>query len=344
MAKRFKEQQMTKLFFLILTLSGTIQIYAQGKLPVIKATSSKVDIRVGSDYFLKGGWTLEADKNPDIFSIGSKWPYDSKKVTFTTNIDSISFDVQPGYKYDFVIMLNETIPCHIQIATLANPVFLNKKTAIPILAGFAIILIILYWNRRRLNNKILLRCGYAVTILFWVMTFISGQMHGNYNHFKNVISELGAIGTKSEFFTSSSLMLLSLLGILFSIGFYRTSKMKKLSVVPAILSFAMPVSLIWAGIFTLGNEFHGATGPLPFLIIIGSLLAYLLWRKNKELSALRKISLLSFIIMLLILTRFIKPFGIEYEGLTQRFFYAGWTIWTIVISYYLSKEVKTVKN
>jgi hypothetical protein len=42
----------------------------------------------------------------------------------------------------------------------------------------------------------------------------------------------------------------------------------------------------------------------------------------------------------LILTRFIKPFGIEYEGLVQRFFYTGWTIWTIATSYYLSKEVK----
>jgi hypothetical membrane protein len=184
----------------------------------------------------------------------------------------------------------------------------------------------------------LLYCGYGVTVLFWIMTFISGQIHGNYNHSKNVISELGAIGTKSEFFTSSSLMLLSLLGILFSIGFYRVSKIKKISVIPAILSFAMPVTLIWAGIFTLGNEFHNATGPTPLLIMIGSLLSYLLWRKNKELSQLRKISLVSFIIMLLILARFIKPFGMEYEGLVQRFFYAGWTIWTISTSYYLSKK------
>lgn len=331
---------MYKVISLILCFGFIANVTAQKTLPSIKATSSQVDIRVGSDYFLKGGWILEPDKKPDIFSIGSKWPYDTKKVTLITDIDSISFDVQPDHKYDFVIMLNENIPCHIQIVTLANPLFLNKKIAIPILAGFTIILVILYWNRSRLNNKILLRCGYAVSILFWVMSFISGQIHGNYNHFKNVISELGAIGTKSEKFTSTFLILLSLLGILFSIGFYRISKMKKLSIIPAIFSFAMPVTMIWAGIFTLGNEFHGATGPLPFLIIIGSLLVYLLWRKNQELLELRKISLISFIIMLLILTRFIKPFGIEYEGLVQRFFYIGWSIWTIATSYYFSKEIK----
>ncbi|MCX6318631.1 MAG: hypothetical protein NTW29_15160, partial [Bacteroidetes bacterium] len=87
------------------------------------------------------------------------------------------------------------------------------------------------------------------------------------------------------------------------------------------------------------NEWHGETGPLPLLLIIASLLLYLLWKKNPELSALRKASLFSFFIMLLILTRFIRPFGNEYEGLVQRFFYLGWSVWTVAISYYLSKQV-----
>jgi len=329
---------MFKVILLILCFGFIIHVTAQSTLPSIKATSTKVDIRVGNDYFSKGGWQLEPNKNPDIFFIGSKWLYDTKKVSFITDIDSLSFNAQPGHKYDFVIMLNENIPCHIQIVTSANPIFLNKKIAVPIFASFAINLILLYWNRNRLNTKLLLGCGYGVTVMFWIMTFISGQIHGNYNHLKNVISELGAIGTKSEFFTSSCLILLSLLSILFSIGFYRVLKMKKLSVIPAVLSFAMPVTLIWAGIFTLGNEFHSATGPLPLLIMLGSLLSYLLWRKKQELLQLRKISLVSFIVMLLILSRFIKPFGMEYEGLVQRFFYAGWTIWTISTSYQLSKK------
>ena len=98
--------------------------------------------------------------------------------------------------------------------------------------------------------------------------------------------------------------------------------------------------MIWAGIFTLGNEFHSLTGPLPFLIIFGCLLAYLIWKKNKQFSELSNISLISFIISMFILLRFIKPFGHEYEGLIQRFFYLAWTVWTIVIAHYFSQKLK----
>lgn len=328
-------------FIIILIYVGCVTFAsAQGTIQTIKATSTKVDIRVGSDFYAEGGWKLEPQKNPDVFKIGSKWPYDSKKVTFTTDMDSISFDTKPGQKYDFIILLNENTPCHIQIETSADPLFLNKKITLPILTGFALILMLLYWKRNKLNNKMLLYCGYAVTLLFWIMTIISGKIHGNYNHVKDVISELGAIGTTSELFTSSFLMLLSLLGILFSIGFYRISKVKKLSLIPAILSFVMPLSMLWAGIFTMGNEFHGAIGPLPLLLIIGSLLTYFLWRKNQGLTTLRNFSLLSAIIMLLILTRFIASFGNEYPGLVQRFFYLGWTMWTVATSYYLIREIE----
>jgi hypothetical membrane protein len=334
--------KMQKKLLLFLLLSISIKTFAQENLPTIKASSLNVDIRVDDDYFAKGGWILDPTKKPDIFSIGSKWLYDSKKVTFTTDIDSISFNVKPNSKYNFIILLNEKTPCYIQIATLSNPIFMNKKIVIPLLLGFIIIFFSLYKYRGRLNNAILLYFGYAVTLLFWCMTFLSGALHGNYHHFKNVISELGAIGTKSEIFTSSSLIFLSLLSIAFSIGFYRTSKNLGLSVIPAILSFIKPITMIWAAIFTLGNEFHSLTGPLPFLIIFAFLIAYLFWRKNKEFSVLSNISLFSFLISTLILLRFIRPFGYEYEGLIQRFFYLAWTVWTISITYYFSKKLKEV--
>lgn len=173
---------------------------------------------------------------------------------------------------------------------------------------------------------------------------MSGFVHGNYNHFKNVISELGAIGTKSEILTSSSLLLLSVVNIFFCVGFYKASKTLKISILPALFSFSMPLSILWAAIFTLGNEFHGLLGPLPLLIIIWSLLSFVFWKKIIEFSELRFLSLISFFVMLLILLRFIKPFGDEYEGLAQRFFYLGWTIWTIAISYYFIKKLKTVNE
>jgi len=329
------------LLFLLLTLSQ--KTFSQETLPTIKATSLNVDIRVDDDYFVKAGWTLDPTKKPDIFFIGSKWLYEIKKVTFITDIDSISVNIKPNSKYNFIILLNEKKPCYIQIATLANPIFMNKKIVIPVLLVFMILIISLYIHRKRLNNIKLLYFGYVTVLLFWCMTFLSGYIHGNYNHFKNVISELGAISTKSEILTSSALMILAVSGIFFSVGFYRTSKKFKLSVFPALLSFCMPITMIWAGIFTLGNEFHSLTGALPFLVIGGFLMAYLSWKKNKVFSELSNISLLSFLISTLILLRLIKPFGYEYEGLIQRFFYLAWTIWTVSIAYYFSKRIKALK-
>jgi hypothetical membrane protein len=334
-----KNGKMKKILLVTFFFGFYIWASAQQRLPIIKATSEKVDIWVGNDYFSKGGWTLEPDKNPDIFRIGSKWPYKFKQVKFLTDIDSISFNVQPGNKYDFII-IKEDIPCHIQILTVNDPVFLNTKILVSLLTGFTILVIILCYNRKRINTRLFLLFGYLTTILFWAMSFISAHIHGNYNHFKNTISELGAIGTKSEIFTSTFLIFLAFLNILFCIGFYRASKAKQISLIPSILSFVMPPTMIWAAIFTLGNEFHSLTGPLPFLIIIGSVLSYFLWNDENKSKGLKANILISFMVMMLILTRFIKPFGYEFEGLVQRFFYLGWTIWTIGISYFFLKDIK----
>lgn len=321
-------QRLTYLFF---TFFCWYYVSGQNDLPVIKANSSIVDIRVGDDYFIKAGWHLEPDKKPDIFSIGSKWPYVAKKVSFITDIDSISFEVAPGNAYDFIVVLNESEHCHIRIATSPDPIFLNLEILVPVGLAFVIIIVLVCLNIDRVGTVNLLKLGYIIPFLFWIMTFISGAMLGNYNHFKDVISELGAIGTQTEIVTSTAFMLLALLSILFSVGFYKASQQFNLSRVPAILSFSKPVALVWAAIFPLGNEFHSLTGPLPLLTILGSFLCFILWKKKGFLS-LRIISLMSSFVMALILLRFIKPFGMEYEGLIQRFFYLGWTVWLIALS------------
>ena len=269
-------------------------------------------------FFLKNGWHLDPNTNPDIFSIGSKWNYTSKKVTFITDIDSISFNVEPNRKYDFIVLLNKKTPCHIQIATSANPYFMQLKILIPIAIIFLIVIFLLIRNSNRLPIYNFLRFGFISPIIFWLTTFISGKIHGNYLHMKNVISELGAIGTKSELFTSSIFVITAIFCILFSFGFFNASKKLKLSVFPAIFSFSIAISFLWAGIFTLGNEFHNLIGPVPIFLIIGALLSYLLWHKRDSTKKIRQASLLSFLTMLLLVLRFFEPFGIEYEGLIQR--------------------------
>lgn len=330
---------MQKAFFFFLSILLSQQILAQKSLPTIKAKSTVIDIKVGDDYFAKGGWKLEPAKNPDVFSIGSKWWYDTKKITFITDLDSISFNVQPAHMYDFVILLNKTSPCYIKITTSANPIFMNRNIAITVFSGLVLILIACYQKRNMVKSRMLLQFGYIAVLLFWLMTFISGYIHGNYNHLTNTISELGAIGTASEIFTSLALVITSLACIFFSIGFYQASKANKISTLSAVLSYSMPVSMIWASIFTLGNEFHSLAGPVPFLLILASLLSYWLWKKRETLLTARKICLLSFLIMMLILIKFVPTLGYEYEGLIQRFFYLGWSIWTIAVSYYFSKDL-----
>jgi hypothetical membrane protein len=329
---------MQKVLLLLLSFFASLKSFSQDHLPTIKANSTSVDIRVDDDYFVKGGWILDSTKKPDVFSIGSKWLYTTKKVTFITAIDSISADIHPNSTFNFIILLHEKTTCYIQIATMPNPIFMQPKIVIPLVSGFIIFLLLLYIFKSRLNDTTLLSFGYIAPLLFLVITFLSGFIHGNYHHFKNVISELGALGTKSELFTSAALMILAVCCILFSTGFYRASRRFKLSSVPAILSFSMPLTMIWAGIFPLGNEFHSMTGPLPLLLIAGFLLAYLLWKNNPSFTAVSKVSLLCFFISALILLRFIQPFGYLYEGLIQRFFYFAWTIWSISIAYHFSKK------
>lgn len=75
---------------------------AQDKLPTIRATSTTVDIRDGNR-FRKGGWTITPNVKPDVYT--TAFSAKKKKVTFYTDIDSISFDVKPGSYYQFNILL-----------------------------------------------------------------------------------------------------------------------------------------------------------------------------------------------------------------------------------------------
>ncbi|MCK9625245.1 MAG: transglutaminase-like domain-containing protein [Bacteroidales bacterium] len=88
-------------FFVLLTAVLLTQtIFAQNELPIIKANSSHVDIKDDNN-LRKNAWRIVPEANPDVYKTSSK------KVTFYTDIDSISFDISPNNQYDFVILLNE---------------------------------------------------------------------------------------------------------------------------------------------------------------------------------------------------------------------------------------------
>lgn len=97
----------------ILTLFGFVSKCQN--IPVLKASSTTVDIRDGNN-FRDNYWTIIPEARPDIYY--AQRSKQAKKVTFYTDLDSISFDVKPGGQYDFIILLNGKDSCHTRISTL----------------------------------------------------------------------------------------------------------------------------------------------------------------------------------------------------------------------------------
>ena len=91
---------MRNILILLFTLCG-FSLFAQKDLPIINATSNGVEIREG-DSFKKSGWTIMPELNPDVYATSLI----NSKVVFYTDIDSISFIVEPNKVYDFIILLN----------------------------------------------------------------------------------------------------------------------------------------------------------------------------------------------------------------------------------------------
>ena len=86
---------------LIILLVFANPVFSQKTIPIIKATSKTVDIKVG-DKLNKGQWTIMPDLNPDVFDIREV----GQVVTFYTDIDSISVNVNEKTNFDFIILLN----------------------------------------------------------------------------------------------------------------------------------------------------------------------------------------------------------------------------------------------
>ena len=102
-------------------------IFAQSKLPVIKATSKKVAIKDG-DYLDKNAWSLSPGIKPDIYT-ADRTPQ-TKWVIFYTDIDSIKVKIKPGTKFNFIVLLNGKDSCYTQIASAIPPVDKLKSSVV----------------------------------------------------------------------------------------------------------------------------------------------------------------------------------------------------------------------
>lgn len=88
------------LFILLIFTFSAQAVFSQKKLPVIKANSLMVDIK-DDNVLSKGAWRIVPEEKLDVYKTSAK------RVTFYTDIDSISFVITPdGEPHDFIILVN----------------------------------------------------------------------------------------------------------------------------------------------------------------------------------------------------------------------------------------------
>jgi hypothetical protein len=102
-----------RMMIIFLLLHGRPAL-AQNQLPIIQATSKTVDIRDGS-HFKRGYWAIMPERKPDYYFV--ELPQKDHKVSFITNLDSISMDVTYGKDYDFIILLDGKDSCYTRVST-----------------------------------------------------------------------------------------------------------------------------------------------------------------------------------------------------------------------------------
>jgi len=314
--------------------------FSQKKLPILQSDSTYVNIKIDGN--IVAVWNIDPDTKPwtepDVFTIERS--LHERKVTYVSNRDSISFTVRPGGEYDFTIIIKNRGAFPMRLTTFGEPVFLHRSIMISFFLGIVIITWLTYSKRKAFKLIPLLYLGIITPLLFWLATITGGFIHGNYNHLHNVVSELGAIGTRSEIFMSSAEMLISILSVYSVIGFFKACKQIGLSVIPVMTILSLSISMLWAAIFPMHHELHGSLGPVPLFLNAGVLLAIVLW-KGKKLLIFRLVSLISFLLMLLIILRFIPNLRGNWEGLIQRLFYLGWSIWSIALSLIFIQMLET---
>ena len=108
-----------KILPVVLMLTAQV-LYAQPKL--IRANSTSVSIRDGNNY-KENAWKISPEIVPDVYKTSSI----GKKVTFYTDIDSVTVKITPKTVFDFTILLNDSIKAKTQIKY--EPGYLDKLKA-----------------------------------------------------------------------------------------------------------------------------------------------------------------------------------------------------------------------
>ena len=196
-----------------------------------------------------------------------------------------------------------------------------------------------------MKTKYLLFTGSCIPVVFWMTTIICGFIQGDYNHFIRMVSELGTVGTKSQYVFTTGLVTCSALSVAFVLGLYRVCKEMEISTIPAFIILSFSVSIAGAGIFPLPLRLHLYMGMPSILLVLSPLVSLFLWNRKGQLSNFKLMAITSLLIMSLGFLAFMPEVLNSYIGIKQRFYHIGWSVWFVYLSYSFTRlpEEENVK-
>jgi hypothetical membrane protein len=183
-----------------------------------------------------------------------------------------------------------------------------------------------------MKTRQLLALGSVIPVLFWGTLVVCGYVLGDYNHMTRQVSELGAIGTRSQYIFMAGLLACAILSILFVIGLCRACKDLGISSIPALIILSFSFSIAGAALFPLPLRMHMIMGMPSVLLFLSPLAALVLWRGSKGPTGLGTMAIVSLLIMLLGFLVFMPDVLRALPGLKQRFFHFGWSVWFLSLS------------
>ncbi len=274
-------------------------------------------------------WIIEPDKNPDQYYL--QRTSREKTVTFKADQGDVSILVLPNKTYPITFQYADVTARAEIISRDDHSTFMQPPVALGVLATIVTIALTTKILLHKIQTKHLLNLGLFVPALFWSSTIVGGFVHGSYSHASDVVSELGAIDTKSEVFMSSVEILLAGLIVLFCVGLRRALRATKRSIIPVVPILLFSVALVGVAFFPLNNEFHPIVGNISFPLMFAPLLSLFVWKNSGLGSRYKILTLVSIFCTLSFAFRFIPSINQEFEGLVQRTFYLGWSIWFVAL-------------
>ena len=178
-----------------------------------------------------------------------------------------------------------------------------------------------------------IRLGAGIPPVFFLTTVVCGLLLGDYNHLTRMVSELGAIGTRTRVLFSAGLLVCAILSLLFVVGLRRACRAIGISDIPTLIILAYSVSIAGAGLFPLPLRLHLVLGMPSVLLILSPVMSLLLWRKARGLPHIVAMSLVALGLMSLGFLAFAPGVLSGYPGLKQRFFHVGWSVWFLCLSW-----------